>query len=288
MVLDDSESSEPILGVLPDVFGLAERDGVALLELAGMTTTTVVSCSGSVEAGEVRLVSIDGEPIIDRDESRAGEAAFWNVGDLARVLLGNGVPCTTTVPAETTAPDLRGLMEAVAEASVLEIGLQPSFDYRSSDVIGPTEEGRVVSQQPEPGTRMAPGDALRMAIHAGPISPIEESVGKSGSITVAIAGEAAVDFAEDGSMSGRGVEVVEALLVKIYDVPIVVQWLTTTANSAVIMLASGEADMAIGSLNGGTPSEMYDEETGAAVWTYGDPDWTALLNNNVRRLLAES
>lgn len=93
IVLDDSGSTEPALGVLPDVFALAERDGVALLRLAGFEVNAIAVCSGSVDAGEIRQVSWNGEVIVDRDNTLAGELAFWEEGDLAEVLVGTGEPC---------------------------------------------------------------------------------------------------------------------------------------------------------------------------------------------------
>jgi serine/threonine-protein kinase len=137
-------STGPAPVAVPDVAGRSVNDASAALQQAGLTV-----------AGQQEEAS---------DDVDAGDVIRTDPPALAQVAPGSGVRLVvSTGPAELEVPNLRGLTEAEARDALANFcGNPPCLQAtiagtQTSDELG---EDRVITQDPPPNTRVAPGTVV--------------------------------------------------------------------------------------------------------------------------------
>ena len=65
-------------------------------------------------------------------------------------------------PSSVTVPDVRGQDEASAEDTLEDRGFQVQVE--DQETTDPTQEGRVISQNPAPGVQVAPGSTVTITV----------------------------------------------------------------------------------------------------------------------------
>jgi serine/threonine-protein kinase len=131
---------------VPNVVGETQSAAGTTLTGANLTTGAVTQqCSGTVAEGLV----------IGQTPAAGAQAPY---GSAVALVLSTG-PCNVTVP------DLLGQTQAAATAMVFGAGLiAGEITEECSDTV---PEGLVISQNPAPGTQMAPGSAVAFAVSTG-------------------------------------------------------------------------------------------------------------------------
>jgi serine/threonine-protein kinase len=137
-------STGPELVEVPDLVGVSERDATAALQDLGLRVTVNDEFSNEVEEGFV----IETDP-------PAGEQA--ETGDTILLVVSQG-------PRPIDAPNLTGLNEAQARALVEDLGLTLNVSNATEPVVDPDQDGLVVSQFPEVGTTVYPGDVITVTL----------------------------------------------------------------------------------------------------------------------------
>ena len=150
---------------VPDVVGLTEQDATAKLEELGLRVNPLKREDASVEPGTVIVQSPLGgtevEPGSRVDITVAIEAA----------------------PTQVQVPNVIGKTRAEAEATLEDAGLTVIVVENPSETV---EAGRVIVQLPTPGTIVAPGSEIAVAVSTGSAGGTElTSVPDVGGMTLA-------------------------------------------------------------------------------------------------------
>ena len=137
-------STGPELVEIPELVGLTEREATAQLQDLGLRVTVDDQFSNEVADGNV--ISSDPE---------AGATA--QTGDTVLLVVSQGPN-----PIET--PNLNGLTQAQAEAILNDLGLVLNVSSATEPVENASQHGLIVSQFPEVGTIVFPGDVINVTL----------------------------------------------------------------------------------------------------------------------------
>ena len=140
----------PSLVAVPELRGLSEADGVALLADAGLAPGRRIDRFHDV---------VPPGAIIRTDPAAASEVA---PGTIVDYFVSRG-PEPTPVP--ILAPELRGLSRADAQATIDGLGLVMDVTEVTTDQAAPDT---VIDQDPAPGTELADGSAVRVDVAVAP------------------------------------------------------------------------------------------------------------------------
>jgi eukaryotic-like serine/threonine-protein kinase len=142
-------SSGPEPRTVPEVSGLSVAEASQQLGAAGFTVSQSNEASSDVEAG-----------IVIRTEPGAGEE------------LPRGSPVTIVVstgPAQAAVPSVIGLSEANAISQIEGAGFRAAVEEQ--DVADPTQNGRVIAQDPAPNTQAEVGSTVRITVGRSVVEP---------------------------------------------------------------------------------------------------------------------
>lgn len=150
-----SRGPEPV--VVPTVVGLTRGEGEAALEAAGLGVEVVES--ESAEADPDEILAQDPEPE-------------------TRVEPGTTVTIVVATAPPVEVPSLTGQAGEDAEATLVDLGLEPRVSLRVVD--DPAQDGVVIAQRPEAGTSVEPGAPVRIFVgsYVGP--PPDDDEGGAG------------------------------------------------------------------------------------------------------------
>jgi serine/threonine-protein kinase len=137
-------STGPELVEIPELVGLTEREATAQLQDLGLRVTVDDQFSNEVAEGNV--ISSDPE---------AGASA--QTGDTVLLVVSQGPE-----PIET--PPLNGLTPEQAEAILNDLGLVLNVSSATEPVENESQHGLIVSQFPEVGTIVFPGDVINVTL----------------------------------------------------------------------------------------------------------------------------
>jgi serine/threonine-protein kinase len=137
-------STGPELVEIPELVGLTEREATAQLQELGLRVTVDDQFSNDVAEGNV----ISSSP-------EAGATA--QTGDTVLLVVSQGPQ-----PIET--PPLNGLTPAQAEAILNDLGLVLNVSSATEPVENESQHGLIVSQFPEVGTIVFPGDVINVTL----------------------------------------------------------------------------------------------------------------------------
>ncbi|MEX1091829.1 MAG: Stk1 family PASTA domain-containing Ser/Thr kinase [Acidimicrobiia bacterium] len=137
-------STGPELVAIPELVGLTERDATALLQDLGLRVTVDDEFSNEVAEGSVI-----------RSEPETGVEA--QTGDTVLLIVSQGPE-----PIET--PNLTGLTQQQAEDLLTDLGLVLNVSAATEPVDSEAQDGRIVSQFPEVGTTVFPGDVINVTL----------------------------------------------------------------------------------------------------------------------------
>jgi len=127
---------------VPDVLQQSEESAIAELAAAGFEASVTREPSNTVAEGLV--ISQAPEP---------GEEA--PVGSTVEIVVSDG-------PSSVTVPDVRTLTQEDAEAELEARDFEVQVEDQETD--DPTQEGRVVAQDPAPGVQAAPGSTVTIFV----------------------------------------------------------------------------------------------------------------------------
>ncbi len=137
-------STGPELVILPDLTERSERDAVAQLNSLGLLFTVDEEYSATVDEGLV----IRTDPEANTEMQTGGTV-------LLVISLG---------PAPVDVPNLNGLTPGQAEAILDDIGLVLQVSNSTQPVADPGQNGLVVSQNPNVGATLFPGDIVTVTL----------------------------------------------------------------------------------------------------------------------------
>jgi serine/threonine-protein kinase len=137
-------STGPELVILPDLTERTERDAVAQLNSLGLLFTVDEEYSSDVDEGLV----IRTDPEANTEMQTGGTV-------LLVISLG---------PAPVDVPNLNGLTPGQAEAILDDIGLVLQVSNSTQPVADPGQNGLVVSQNPNVGATLFPGDIVTVTL----------------------------------------------------------------------------------------------------------------------------
>jgi serine/threonine-protein kinase len=137
-------STGPELVILPDLVDFTERDAVAELNSLGLRFTFDEEFSDTIE--EDRVI---------RTDPQAGEEL--QSGDTVLLVISQG-------PEPIDVPNLAGLTEGQAEDILDDLGLRLNVNNATQPVADPGQDGRVVSQSPNVGNTVLPGDIVTVTL----------------------------------------------------------------------------------------------------------------------------
>jgi serine/threonine-protein kinase len=139
-----SVSSGPGQGTVPDVIDQPEQEAVDEIQDAGFEVKSKRRTSSDIDEGNVI-----------RTTPSPGLRA--RQGSTVTIFVSNG-------PKLTTVPDVIGLSEDAAVATIRDAGLVADTEFEESD----QPEGTVISEDPGPGSRIPEGDPVSIGISEGP------------------------------------------------------------------------------------------------------------------------
>ena len=128
--------------IVPDVLHQSEESAVAELAAAGFEASVTREPSDTVAEG-----------LVSSQAPEPGEEA--PVGSTVEIVVSDG-------PSSVTVPDVRTLTQEDAEAELEARDFQVQVEDQESD--DPTQEGRVVAQNPAPGVQAAPGSTVTIFV----------------------------------------------------------------------------------------------------------------------------
>ena len=131
---------------VPDVIGLTEKAATTALEQVGLRANPSTKEDASVTAGTVVAQSPEGG---------------------TEVAAGSRVDITVAIapaPSQSTVPNVIGMAQADAEAALTAVGLEVLIVENASDSVA---EGLVIVQLPTPGTIVARGAEVAIAVSTG-------------------------------------------------------------------------------------------------------------------------
>jgi serine/threonine-protein kinase len=128
--------------IVPDVVGQEEADAAAILANAGFRVNRIHEATDAQPAGRV----------FDQDPKAQSQAPPGSVVDIF----------ISTGPQSFAMPDERGKSESDARTDLESMGLQVST--RQVFTADPTQRGRVLDQDPEPGTTVNRGDTVTIYV----------------------------------------------------------------------------------------------------------------------------
>jgi beta-lactam-binding protein with PASTA domain/tRNA A-37 threonylcarbamoyl transferase component Bud32 len=137
-------SSGPELVAIPELVGLTEREATAQLQELGLRVTVDDQFSNEVAEGNV----ISSDPA-------AGATA--QTGDTVLLVVSQGPE-----PIET--PNLNGMTPEQAEALLTDLGLVLNVSSATEPVENESQHGLIISQFPEVGTIVFPGDVINVTL----------------------------------------------------------------------------------------------------------------------------
>lgn len=137
-------STGPELVIVPDLLNLSERDATAQLGELGLLVTVQDEYSGTV-----------GEDLVIRTDPEADTEA--QLGDTVLLVVSLG-------PAPVEVPNLLGNTPAQAEAILADLGLQLNVSNTTQPVADPAQDGLVISQAPNVGETVFPGDIVTVTL----------------------------------------------------------------------------------------------------------------------------
>jgi eukaryotic-like serine/threonine-protein kinase len=137
-------STGPELVEIPELEGITEREATALLQELGLRVAVDDEFSNEVADGRVI-----------RSEPEAGVEA--QTGDTILLVVSQGPE-----PIET--PNLTGLTQQQAADLLNDLGLVLNVSAATEPVDNEAQDGRVVSQFPEVGTTVFPGDVINVTL----------------------------------------------------------------------------------------------------------------------------
>ncbi len=137
-------STGPELVLVPDLTGQTERDAATALQDLGLRFTTDEDYSPDVAQG--RVISTD---------PPAGTEL--QAGDFVVLLISQG-------PEPVDVPNLQGLTAGQAEDILDDLGLVLSVSSNTQPVADSSQDGRVVSQNPNVGATVRPGDIVTVVL----------------------------------------------------------------------------------------------------------------------------
>jgi beta-lactam-binding protein with PASTA domain/serine/threonine protein kinase len=145
-------SGGPAFRTLPEIEGAVAAEARRLLESLGLIVEEIEVFDEELPAGGV----ISWE-VVDQPELRAGDQIL--PGEIIQMNVSQG-------PAPREVPDLGGLTWPEAETALEQLRLVP---VRQNDTFDPVvPEGQVVTQSPSPGSQVARGAVVQIAISKGP------------------------------------------------------------------------------------------------------------------------
>ena len=128
--------------IVPDVLQQSEESAVAELAAAGFEASVTREPSDTVAEG-----------LVSSQAPEPGEEA--PVGSTVEIVVSDG-------PSSVTVPDVRTLTQEDAEAELEARDFQVQVEDQETD--DPTQEGRVVAQNPAPGVQAAPGSTVTIFV----------------------------------------------------------------------------------------------------------------------------
>ncbi|GAB3491305.1 Stk1 family PASTA domain-containing Ser/Thr kinase [Nocardiopsis coralliicola] len=192
-------SKGPRTAELPDVEGTPVENARKALEDAGFTNLSETEAD-SRDADPGTVLSTDPGPGADADREAAVEL---------------------TVSTGFEVPDVTGKDEQPAREELEAAGVAVSVEQDSSDDV---DEGKVISQDPEGGTKVGAGDEVTLTVSTGPEEieipdlvgrPVEdaqkelEDLGFTVKVTVVIGGDRVADYTPKGpARKGDEVELI--------------------------------------------------------------------------------
>lgn len=142
---------------VPTVVGQTQEQAIATLKEAGLEFA-IASTEASSEIPANSVISSDPEAgtIVDK-------------GTTVKVVLSSG-------PADTTVPDVSGLIQQQARDQLKQNGLQVSDVVTVDDPS--QEKGRVIKTDPEAGAKISEGESVTLFIASGNVSVPADLVGR--------------------------------------------------------------------------------------------------------------
>jgi serine/threonine-protein kinase len=137
-------STGPELVILPDLTERSERDAVAQLNSLGLLFTVDEEYSSTVDEG-----------LVIRTDPEANTE--MQTGGTVLLVISRG-------PAPVDVPNLNGLTPGQAEAILDDIGLVLQVSNSTQPVADPGQNGLVVSQNPNVGATLFPGDIVTVTL----------------------------------------------------------------------------------------------------------------------------
>jgi serine/threonine-protein kinase len=137
-------SSGPEEVTVPDVTNETERDAITELTRLGLLFTVDEEFSNEVARG-----------VVIRQDPAAGEEAI--VGDTVLLVVSLG-------PEPVQVPDLSNMTEDEARDAVERLNLVLNVSNSTQPVADESQDGRVVSQVPSPGTTLDQGDTVTVTL----------------------------------------------------------------------------------------------------------------------------
>jgi serine/threonine-protein kinase len=128
--------------IVPDVLQQSQASAEAELAALGFEVSVSREPSDTVEEG-----------LVIRQSPNPGEEA--PVGSTVAIVISDG-------PSPVTVPDVRGQDQGSAESALENRGFQVQVEEQ--DTTDPTQEGRVVSQNPAPGVQVDPGSTVTIVV----------------------------------------------------------------------------------------------------------------------------
>ncbi len=137
-------STGPELVIVPDLVEMSERDAISELQDLGLRFTTDEEFSSEIAEG-----------LVIRSDPEAGTEL--QSGDFVLLIVSQG-------PEPVDVPNLLGLTPGQAEDVLDDLGLEISVSNTTQPVADQGQDGTVVSQNPNVGATVFPGDVVTVTL----------------------------------------------------------------------------------------------------------------------------